>query len=159
MAAENSTARKTEHNRKWRQKNREKVAAHVKVNNAIRSGRLAKKPCSKCGHENAHAHHEDYSRPLDVTWLCALCHKARHAELDGNQDGTKQKPYSETAEYHRNRRRKFREANPLPPSRKKMLSEQACEMRSGGMSFSEIAKHFGITKGTAYKWVMRPAYK
>lgn len=54
---------------------------------AIESGRL-KRPdrCSRChnpprGRSRIHAHHDDYSRPLDVMWLCQTCHAARHREL------------------------------------------------------------------------------
>jgi hypothetical protein len=28
------------------------------------------------------AHHEDYSKPLEVDWLCPDCHGARHKEED-----------------------------------------------------------------------------
>jgi hypothetical protein len=27
------------------------------------------------------AHHDDYARPLDVTWLCRRHHQQRHAEM------------------------------------------------------------------------------
>lgn len=41
-----------------------------------------RKPLSEfyrvCGSRNAQAHHDDYSRPLDVTWLCPSCHAAEH---------------------------------------------------------------------------------
>lgn len=42
---------------------------------------LEKMPCEKCGAFPAEAHHEDYSRPLDVTWLCKSHHSRRHVEL------------------------------------------------------------------------------
>ena len=46
----------------------------------IKSGKL-KKPdaCSIC-HENktVQAHHHDYSKPLEVEWLCAQCHGMQH---------------------------------------------------------------------------------
>lgn len=47
------------------------------------NGRLAPKPCEKCGvaHPRINAHHEDYLRPLDVTWLCPKCHRRRHASI------------------------------------------------------------------------------
>jgi transcriptional regulator with XRE-family HTH domain len=42
--------------------------------------RCRPKACSACGRPSrVHAHHEDYSRPLDVVFLCALCHRRRHA--------------------------------------------------------------------------------
>lgn len=58
-------------------RNPEKRAAHVKVGNAIRDGRLVKQPC-RCGEIKVEAHHDDYSKPLDVTWLCTACHVAAH---------------------------------------------------------------------------------
>lgn len=58
-----------------------KTAARKAVENALRDGRLVRKACDKCGASRAHAHHEDYSKPLDVMWLCPKHHKARHREL------------------------------------------------------------------------------
>jgi len=60
------------------ERNPEKRAAHVIVGNAVRDGRLVKGPCVHCGNPKANAHHEDYARPLEVTWLCAPCHAAHH---------------------------------------------------------------------------------
>jgi hypothetical protein len=48
---------------------------------AIRLGALAKQRCIRCGNPRAVAHHEDYSKPLDVMWLCRKHHSARHREL------------------------------------------------------------------------------
>ena len=67
--------------RKWLSNNSDKRAAHIIVGNAVRDGRLGKPDhCSKCGQENTriHGHHEDYTRPLDVIWLCQKCHVAIH---------------------------------------------------------------------------------
>jgi hypothetical protein len=64
--------------KRWAKNNPEKRKAQVAVSNAIRDGRLIKGQC-----ENAHiggcngrieAHHDDYSRPLVVRWLCASHH-------------------------------------------------------------------------------------
>jgi len=52
-------------------------AAHIITNNALRDGRLLKHPCLICGGESE-AHHPDYSRPLDVVWLCDFHHKQAH---------------------------------------------------------------------------------
>lgn len=64
-----------------RYKTPEKNRAHKKVGKALKKGKLIKLPCTVCGSSsNVHAHHEDYTRKLDVTWLCASCHSKRHHE-------------------------------------------------------------------------------
>jgi ribosomal protein S27AE len=68
-------------NRKWNAENKEKRRAHKIVEAAILRGDLKKEPCARCGGEIVHAHHEDYSRPMEVVWLCHADHRARHAEL------------------------------------------------------------------------------
>ncbi len=40
---------------------------------AIKTGVLIKQPCERCGNK-AQAHHEDYSKPLLVKWLCPKHH-------------------------------------------------------------------------------------
>ena len=64
--------------REFGKKHPEKRRAHTAVHNALRDGKLKRQPCSKCGARTAQAHHEDYSRPLDVTWLCFECHRKEH---------------------------------------------------------------------------------
>ena len=58
-----------------------KSNAHTRVARAIRKGVLVRKPCEVCAHPCTHAHHDDYSKPLDVKWLCPVHHAARHQEL------------------------------------------------------------------------------
>lgn len=58
-----------------------KRKAHTAVRKALLSGELVKQPCIICSDLNSHGHHEDYDRPLDVTWLCDKHHKARHVQL------------------------------------------------------------------------------
>jgi hypothetical protein len=55
-------------------------AAHVIIGNAIRDGRLAPETsCSACNStEKIEGHHDDYTKPLDVRWLCESCHKEWH---------------------------------------------------------------------------------
>jgi hypothetical protein len=74
------TEKKTASAKEWREKNRDRFnemhRCHAKVYLAIRSGKLKKKPCEKCGiKEKVHAHHDDYTKPLEVRWLCPLHHK------------------------------------------------------------------------------------
>ncbi len=35
--------------------------------------------CAFCGEHATQMHHEDYSKPLEVTWLCKQCHQSLHA--------------------------------------------------------------------------------
>lgn len=53
--------------------------AHLAVMRAVRKGVLVRLPCQVCGKTPTHGHHEDYSRPLDVIWLCHKHHKAIHS--------------------------------------------------------------------------------
>ena len=53
----------------------EKTRARNAVSNALRDGRLARLPCQHCGNPRSQAHHHDYSKPLDVEWLCFKCHR------------------------------------------------------------------------------------
>ena len=52
-----------------------KTRARSAVYRATRSGTLVRKPCERCGCETSEAHHEDYTRPLDVIWLCRMHHE------------------------------------------------------------------------------------
>lgn len=67
--------------REWQRKNPEKKAAHKAVALAIKEGRL-KNPgrCSECNRDTTYldAHHDDYSRPLQIRWLCISCHRRLH---------------------------------------------------------------------------------
>lgn len=56
----------------------QKCKARSAVANAKRNGRLVEYPCWVCG-AKAQAHHRDYSRPLDVEWLCQDHHRQLHA--------------------------------------------------------------------------------
>lgn len=58
--------------------NPEKVRAHLLVAYAIRTGRLVRPSfCASCVKPcRPDAHHDDYSKPLTVEWLCRKCHAA-----------------------------------------------------------------------------------
>ena len=66
---------------KYRSQNPKKYEANYKVSNAIRDGILIRGVCEVCGNTRVHAHHEDYSKPLDVVWLCPTHHRERHNEI------------------------------------------------------------------------------
>jgi len=44
---------------------------------ALRAGKIKRQPCEVCGGK-AEGHHTDYSKPLDVKWLCRTHHRAAH---------------------------------------------------------------------------------
>lgn len=67
--------------KRWFAKNPEARYAQNQVRSALRRGDMVREPCSICGATPAHAHHDDYSKPLIVRWLCPKHHKVRHAEL------------------------------------------------------------------------------
>ena len=56
--------------------------AHCIVAVAIKEGKLVRPPkCESCNKEcKPHGHHPDYSKPLEVKWLCQLCHRRIHAK-------------------------------------------------------------------------------
>ncbi len=70
-----------EHAARGRQKHPEKHAAREITRAAIKRGQIIKLPCEKCGHDKAQAHHDDYSKPLEVRWLCQKHHTEHHNRL------------------------------------------------------------------------------
>lgn len=75
-----SSRQSKEYRLRFRKKYPKAAWARTSVGNAIRDGKLKRgDACEMCGsRKHLHAHHDDYNRPLDVRWLCALCHSAWH---------------------------------------------------------------------------------
>src|SRR5690625_498931 len=83
VATKEGRDRLWDQSREWARKNKERRAAHIAVTNAVRNGTLKPKPCERCSFPfGVHGHHEDYSKPLDVIWLCRRCHGERHREIN-----------------------------------------------------------------------------
>lgn len=55
--------------------------ARVIMAAAISRGDLVRQPCVRCGNPKSHGHHPDYSKPLDVVWLCAQHHNEVHGRI------------------------------------------------------------------------------
>lgn len=66
---------------RWVENNPEKYRAHIALSNAVRDGKIGRAVCMICGREDSHGHHDNYGRPLDVTWLCPVHHFERHKSL------------------------------------------------------------------------------
>ena len=76
-------------------KHRERYPEQAEVNRLfsaqIRAGRIVRPDtCKKCGQtpprnrlgrSNIQGHHDDYSKPFEVRWLCQSCHIRLHKEL------------------------------------------------------------------------------
>ena len=65
-------------------KNPTHVNAYRVIEAAVKAGELEKsEKCQVCGvvpTTRIEAHHEDYSKPLEVTWCCPVCHDALDRE-------------------------------------------------------------------------------
>jgi len=61
-------------------RNPAKARARRMVHLHVKRGNLTRKPCEVCAAEPADAHHDDYTRPLDVRWLCRSHHRQWHVE-------------------------------------------------------------------------------
>lgn len=61
-------------------KHRKKQNCRALMNYHLRKGRIEKpKECSMCHEEKKlDGHHDDYSKPLEVTWVCRACHFQIH---------------------------------------------------------------------------------
>ncbi len=80
--------REARHSSRYIERYPEKAMATRTVRRAIVSGALIRPAaCDECrqspppirgGNPAIHAHHDDYSKPLHVRWLCIDCHAAHH---------------------------------------------------------------------------------
>lgn len=59
-------------------KHSEKHKCRKIFESAVKSGQIKRMPCVICGDENSEGHHEDYTKPLDVIFLC----RKHHVEAD-----------------------------------------------------------------------------
>jgi hypothetical protein len=72
--------------REWRKANplneeqRRKDSARSYAYQYLKRGKLQRQPCQVCGAEKAQMHHHDYSKPLEVEWMCRPCHLQHHRE-------------------------------------------------------------------------------
>lgn len=64
----------------YNERNPLKHKARTALANAVSRGQIIKPDaCQECGRSSAlHGHHDDYSKPLDVRWLCQPCHADWH---------------------------------------------------------------------------------
>ena len=72
--------------REWRkthpmnaeQRRRDIARSYVAV--YLKRGKISRQPCEECGSTiRLEAHHEDYSKPLEIRWLCRVHHLELHS--------------------------------------------------------------------------------
>ncbi len=66
---------------RYKEDNPDRRAAHTFLNNSVRDGEITRPSCcDNCGVHSyrIEAHHSDYSKPLDVKWLCGNCRGKEH---------------------------------------------------------------------------------
>ncbi len=61
-----------------RLKNPIKFKARYTLRSAVRQGKIKRLPCEVCNKTPTHGHHNDYSKPLEVQWLCKKHHYEKH---------------------------------------------------------------------------------
>ena len=66
---------------KYRKRYPEKIYARKLVQRLVKEGKIEKPSHCLCGNSPVEAHHSDYSKPLEVEWLCNKCHLTK-----GNHD-------------------------------------------------------------------------
>ena len=67
---------RAEYTKQYRKNNPDKYKATSRINHLVEKGKLAKPmACEVCGKVGrVEAHHANYSKPLDVIWVCKKCH-------------------------------------------------------------------------------------
>jgi hypothetical protein len=64
--------------KRYSESHKVEISARGKVQHALKSGALVRGRCEVCGSYETQAHHEDYTKPLEVRWLCSLHHGEMH---------------------------------------------------------------------------------
>lgn len=64
--------------KKYKPENLQKIKAKQLAAYALKTGKLKKGLCFICDSMYTEAHHEDYSKPLEVIWLCRQHHINYH---------------------------------------------------------------------------------
>lgn len=57
----------------------QKARAYRIYREALRIDQLIRKPCEVCGDPHSQGHHRDYTKPLEVVWLCRKHHAREHS--------------------------------------------------------------------------------
>lgn len=75
IAAYQRERRRTHPDRPKTGEARRRAIARSYANVYLRRGKIVRQPCFDCGSDAAKMRHAEYSKPLEVTWLCDDCVK------------------------------------------------------------------------------------
>lgn len=70
-----------EYNRRYRRANLLRTRAHKFIALMVKNGLIHVESCEVCNEEKTDAHHDDYSKPEEIRWLCRKCHAKHHRDL------------------------------------------------------------------------------
>jgi len=57
-----------------------KIKCRMDFNHYLRDKKIKRKPCEVCGNPKSEGHHDDYSKPKKVKWLCVKHHRELHTK-------------------------------------------------------------------------------
>ena len=81
--AQTHKEQRKEYTKQYRKDNKRKGQVHKIIRNRIISGKLKRpKICPVCHRTGlVVAHHDDYSKPLIIEWMCVSCHLLLHRNI------------------------------------------------------------------------------
>ena len=85
---------------RYQKRHPDKHRAHQLITAALKRGDLVRQPCEVCGNPKSQAHHDDYSKPLVVRWLCDLDHKAHHRLMNQINEQTRTREEEQARPVH-----------------------------------------------------------
>lgn len=142
----------------------EKAKARRMVHDAVKRGRLVRMPCEHCGRaDRVQAHHPDYSKPLDVMWLCLWCHWAEHRRIALPSKSSKMYELREQRRKEREEKwrayweasRPEREAQDKRRKARVKREQTFRTLAASGASLTVIAAAVGLTLSGASRFAQR----
>ena len=134
----------------WNEKHPNAKKAYQIVRKALQGGILIKpKKCRKCKEERKlSGHHKDYSKPLEVIWLCPIHHIEKHPDR-----------------YVKNSSDELKNLKKRIANYKKFLEQQNKEiikrakivlrLKEQGLSFRQIGKKIGVSYEMARQYLKK----
>ena len=79
-----NTQKKLEIDKRWRLRNPDRMNCYNELRKHLKKNLISRpKKCTMCGQESnkIQSHHYDYSKPLEVIWICFSCHLHIHKKI------------------------------------------------------------------------------